>query len=349
MSKEVNIIGIDRCRFSISTIAIDRSVFKMHIEEGKTVEIVDINSGEIIGISEFDMTIKGVALNDKDDYTIKLELMKKLGITFVLDVNVPKLLYNSNENNVNNLEHLAKVNAIIEKKLKEVGVIVDMEKAKLTSIEVNINNNNPKLYDSFKMLKKGMLNGSDKVFSTENKEGLESLMIKNSYLKVKIYNKAKQLDDTFQLRHNESLIRIEVSTSHKKTMDTLSYHNPTVEGIIKNWDKLEKWFKDTLKKQIKTPTDKFNQSVIDSMVEQLKEGHKTYDVLIEEGIKGNLVDIELFSKAMKKYYKEVGKTKPHSVINNTKKRLENKNKALYDSLVGNIETLDKLWKDLGIK
>lgn len=349
MSKEVNIIGIDRCRFSISTIAIDRSVFKMHIEEGKTVEIVDINSGEIIGISDFDMTIKGVALNDKDDYTIKLELMKKLGITFVLDVNVPKLLYNSNENNVNNLEHLAKVNAIIEKKLKEVGVIVDMEKAKLTSIEVNINNNNPKLYDSFKMLKKGMLNGSDKVFSTENKEGLESLMIKNSYLKVKIYNKAKQLDDTFQLRHNESLIRIEVSTSHKKTMDTLSYHNPTVEGIIKNWDKLEKWFKDTLKKQIKQPTDKFNQSVIDSMVEQLKEGHKTYDVLIEEGIKGNLVDIELFSKAMKKYYKEVGKTKPHSVINNTKKRLENKNKALYDSLVGNIEILDKLWKDLGIK
>ena len=84
------------------------------------------------------------------------------------------------------------------------------------------------------------------------------------------------------------------------------------------------------------------------LVEQLKEGHKTYDVLIEEGIKGNLVDIELFSKAMKKYYKEVGKTKPHSVINNTKKRLENKNKALYDSLVGNIETLDKLWKDLGI-
>ena len=280
MQHSNNRIGIDRCRFSISTIAIDRSVFKMHIEEGQTVEIVDINSGEIIGISDFDMTIKGVALNDKDDYTIKLELMKKLGITFVLDVNVPKLLYNTNENNVNNLEHLAKVNAIIEKKLKDVGVIVDMEKAKLTSIEVNINNDNSKLYDSFKMLKKGMLNGSDKVFSTENKEGLESLMIKNSYLKVKIYNKAKQLDDTFQLRHNESLIRIEVSTSHKKTMDTLSYHNPTVEGIIKNWDKLEKWFKDTLKKQIKTPTDKFNQSVIDSMVEQLKEGHKAYYVLI---------------------------------------------------------------------
>lgn len=348
MSKEVNIIGIDRCRFSISTIAIDRSVFKMHIEEGQTVEITDVDSGEIIGISEFDMTIKGVALNDKDDYTIKLELMKKLGITFVLDVNVPKLLYNSNENNVNNLEHLAKVNAIIEKKLKDVGVIVDMKKAKLTSIEVNINNDNPKLYDSFKMLKKGMLNGSDKVFSTENKEGLESLMIKNSYLKVKIYNKAKQLDDTFQLRHNESLIRIEVSTSHKKTMDTLSYHNPTIDGIIKNWDKLEKWFKDTLKKQIKQPTDKFNQSVIDSMVEQLKEGHKTYDVLIEEGIKGNLVDIELFSKAMKKYYKEVGKTKPHSVINNTKKRLKSKNEDLYNSLVGNMETLDNLWKDLGI-
>ena len=180
MQHSNNRIGIDRCRFSISTIAIDRSVFKMHIEEGQTVEIVDINSGEIIGISDFDMTIKGVALNDKDDYTIKLELMKKLGITFVLDVNVPKLLYNTNENNVNNLEHLAKVNAIIEKKLKDVGVIVDMEKAKLTSIEVNINNDNSKLYDSFKMLKKGMLNGSDKVFSTENKEGLESLMIKNS-------------------------------------------------------------------------------------------------------------------------------------------------------------------------
>ena len=51
---------------------------------------------------------------------------------------------------------------------------------------------------------------------------------------------------------------------------------------------------------------------------------------------------------MKKYYKEVGKKSPTTIIKNTKQRLEKADKQLYDSLVGNIDTLDKLWEGLGI-
>ena len=39
---QFNIVGIDRCRFSIPTIAIDGSVFRMHINEGKAIEVLDV-------------------------------------------------------------------------------------------------------------------------------------------------------------------------------------------------------------------------------------------------------------------------------------------------------------------
>ena len=91
-----------------------------------------------------------------------------------------------------------------------------------------------------------------------------------------------------------------------------------------------------------------NKAVENAMVEKLKQGHKTYDILISQANKGDLVDLEIFSKAMKRYYKETGKSKPHTVIKNTKNRLERVEKTQYDSLVGNIESLEKLWNGIGL-
>lgn len=343
-----NLIGLDRCRFVLPSIAIDRSVYRMNIEQGEKAQIIDISTGEVIGISDLNVTIKGISLDNKDDYRIKLSLMKKPSVNFILDVNIPKLLYNSNERNANNLEHLSEVNAIIEKKLSEQGIYTDMSKAKLSSIEININNNNPKLYDAMKLIKKGMLEHNDKVFVVENKSRAESLMIKNRYMKVKVYDKTKQLEDTNQLTDNKALIRLEVTTLDSRAITNMTIFNPTLDGIIEHWSNLEKWFKDVINKQIKKPCDTFCKLVVSEMVEQLKQGHKTYDVLLVQAKKGNLVDIDIFDMAMKQYYKEVGKKNPYSIIKNTKARLEKIDKPLYDSLVGNKLALDNLWKELGI-
>ena len=341
-------IGLDRCKFVLPSVAIDGGIYRMNIEKGEKAEILDIATGEVIGVSDFNLTIKGISLQDKDDYSIKVTLMKKPSINFVLDVNIPKLLYNTNERNANNLKHLSEVNQIIEKKLAEVGVYTDMAKARISSLEINVNSTDKKLYDAMKIIRKGFNATNDKVFIVESNNNIESLMVKNSYLKVKVYNKSQQLQDTGQLQENENLVRVEVSTGKDKTIKQITGDNPCIDGIIDNWDKLEKWFKDTINKQIKKPCDEYNKVVENAMVQELKQGHKTYDVLTLQAEQGNLVDLEIFSRAMKRYYKEVGKKSPTTVIKNTKNRYEKLNKCRYDTMVGNIDALERLWDGIGL-
>ena len=325
-------IGLDRCRFVLSSVAIDGGIYRMNIEKGEKAQILDIATGEVIGVSDFDLTIKGISLQEKDDYTIKVTLMKKPNINFVLDVNIPKLLYNTNERNASNLEHLTEVNQIIEKKLSEVGVYTDMTKARVSSLEINVNSTDSKLYDAMKIIRKGFNASNEKVFVVESKNNIESLMVKNNYVKVKVYNKTQQLQDTGQLYESKNV----------------TGNDPTIDGIIENWDKVENWFRSVIEKHIKKPCEEYNKAVENAMVEKLKQGHKTYDILISQANKGDLVDLEIFSKAMKRYYKETGKSKPHTVIKNTKNRLERVEKTQYDSLVGNIESLEKLWNGIGL-
>lgn len=340
-------IGVDRSKFILDSIKVNGGNGMYHLERGEKIEIMDISTGEMIGVSEFDMVIKGISLNPLDDYSIKLEL-KKQSAQFVLDVNIPKLLYNTNECNAHNIEHLTQINQIIEKKLNDYGVITDMSKARLSSLEINVNSTDNKLYNALKLIKKGLNTTDEKVFTVESKNEIETLMIKNKYVKIKVYDKAQQLEDSGQLRQNDSLIRLEVSTNNNTAINTITNYNPTLDGVIDNWDKLEKWFVDTVNKKIRIPCNKFNEQVIEEMVEQLKEGHKTYDILTLQAEKGNLVDVELFAIAIKKYYKLVGKKSPHSMIKNTKTRYEKINKKQYDTLVGNINALNNLWKQLGL-
>ena len=117
---------------------------------------------------------------------------------------------------------MKEVNHIIEKKLEEIGIFTDMNMARISNIEVNVNSSDKKLYDAMKVIKKGWNSTNDKVFITESHDKIESLMIKNSYLKIKVYNKIKQLKDTSQLHVNKNLVRIEVSTNHKKVLNRIS-------------------------------------------------------------------------------------------------------------------------------
>ena len=350
-------IGIDRCKFSIKEVfRISKEhimEYRTHIETGERGKIIDIETGEVIGISKFVCNISGISSNETDDYRIMLKLNEN-NENFTLDVNIPKLLYNSNERNANNLSHLSEVNQIIEKKLRESGYIVDMKQARLSSIEINVNSTDKKLYDAMKLVRKGLNNSDDKVFIVEHRNRLESIKSSKGkkgnkpYAEVKVYDKVKQLKDSGQLYENESLVRIEVSTRQKLAINTITNNNPTMEGVINNWNNLERWFLKRINEYIKKPSEAFNNQVIDEIVEELKRGYKTYDVLIGQAEQGNLIDIELFARAMKRYYKETGRKSPTTGIKNTKTRLEKLNKTRYDAMVGNIEALENLWKQLGL-
>jgi hypothetical protein len=340
-------IGLDRCKFILENLSIDGGNHRVYIEKGEKAEIHDIATGKMIGISDLKVDIKGISIDNKDDYRIKVEL-KRDGSGFVLDVNVPKLLYNTNERNANNLLHLSEINQIIEKKLGEVGVHADMTKARLSSIEININSTDKKLYDAMKIIRKGFNASDNKVFVVENKNKIESLKTGNDYAQVKVYNKSQQLQDTGQLWENENLVRVEISTKHRGAINIITGHNPCMDGIIENWDRLEKWFECRVDDYIKKPCDEYNKAVESAMVEKLKQGNKTYDVLAMQAVQGNLVDIEIFARAMKRYYKETERKSPATSIKNTKNRFEKYDNELYDSLVGNIDALDKLWKQIGL-
>ena len=67
-----------------------------------------------------------------------------------------------------------------------------------------------------------------------------------------------------------------------------------------------------------------------------------------QAVEGNLVDIEIFARAMKRYYKETGRKSPTTSIKNTKNRLKKYDDELYDSLVGNIDALERLWEGIGL-
>ena len=347
LSDEKLNIGLDRCRFVLPSVAIDGGIYRMNIEKGEKAQILDIATGEVIGVSDFNLTIKGIALKG-DDYRMKLSLEKYNGVQFVLDVNIPKLLYNTNERNANNLQHLSQVNQIIEKLLGEVGVHTDMKQARLSSVEINVNSTNEKLYDAMKIIRKGFNTSNDKVFIVESKNNIESLMVKNSYLKVKVYDKAQQLQDTGQICESENLVRVEVSTKHKDAINKITNYNPSIDGVIENWDKLEKWFRDTLNKYIKKPCDEYHQAVIDDMVEMFKRGGKSRDVLLMFSVNDELTDLELYRLAVKKYYKETGKKSPNSVIKNTMNRYEKVHTETYKRLSGNIDALNELWEQVGL-
>lgn len=342
-------IGLDRCTFILTEgLQVDTNIYNMHLERGEKIEIIDRASGQIIALSDFDMAIKGIALNEKDDYKIKIRLIKTPKVCFVMDVNIPKIIYGTNERNVSNLESLADIPAIIEKELVNIGVFTDMSKAKITYLEVNINTEDEKVYGAMNLIRKAWNITDEKVYLTECKNVTESLMTQNRQVKIKLYDKVRQLRDTRQLCDSENLVRLELSTKHNEVIWRITKGRPTIDGLIENWDKLGCWFKKNIDKHIKKVCDAYIEQVVKEMTEELKT-NKTYDVLLKQATKGNLIDIELFEKAVKQHYKECGKKSPYTMIRNTKKRLEKIDFEMFEQLQGNIKALNNLWVELDIK
>lgn len=340
-------IGIDRLHLSnIEVIGIDFTRFRGYYEKGKGKEIVDMKTGEVSEINKLIVKVEGISTSKKDNYKIKLELKNVYGnYYYIITTNAPKLLYNSNENNIHKVEHLKQLKGIIENELIKEGIIIDLENTTVTEVEVNTNSHNPKMVDSLRMIMNAWKFEGNKVPNTDTLEGLESILLKRSDRKIKVYNKAKQLDDTLQLKMYDDTVRVEISTNKTDTIKRIIGCDNTLDNLIDNFNKVQDWYKDCIKRDIQKPLRSYIEKLENHIINKMDKKEKTSNILLDLALKGDMVDLDIFANAIKKQYKLQGKKSPSNVIRNQIKKLDNN---LVEKLSGNLEIVEKFFNELGI-
>ena len=202
-------IGIDRMRLiNISINSIDLNRYKGHIVDGEGLKIYEVNLGLDIEIADIEITIKGNSSNNKDNYLMKLKLNRIPYLNLSIDVNAPRVLYGTNEINIRDKDDMYLLMENIKDKFLEVGIDINLDEAIISNFEVNYNSHNPKLLDTFKLIKKSLDQEKEKVFIVDYKGKTESLMINLSDRKIKIYDKTTQLEDTGQMTIYNNTVRI---------------------------------------------------------------------------------------------------------------------------------------------
>lgn len=347
MTKDKIDIGLDRLQLSnIEVIGLDFMRFRGYYEKGKGKEVIDMKTGEVIEISKLIVKVDGISESEKDNYKIRLDLDNVFGnYQYIVKTNAPKLIYNSNENNISNLEHLDKLKTIIENELMKEGVIVDTENLKVTEFEVNANSHIPKMVDSLRLVSNAWKFDGNKVPQVDTREGLESILLKRSNRKTKVYNKSKQLDDTLQIKLHDNTVRVEVSTNRTDTIQRIIGCENTLDNFIDNFNSVQDWYKDCIKRDIQTPLRAYVNKLENHIIGRMDRGEKTPHILLEVATKGDLVDIDIFSNAVKKQYKSQGKKSPSNVINNQIKKLDS---SIVERLSGNLEVIEQFFEDIGI-
>lgn len=347
MTKDNLEIGLDRLHLSnLEVIGIDFTRFRGYYEKGKGKEIVDMRTGEVTEINKLIVKVDGISKSDKDNYKIKLELRNVYGnYHYIIKTNAPKLLYNSNESNIHKKEHLTQLKDIIVNELSKEGVLIDLENATVTDFEINTNSHNPKMIDSMRMISNAWKFEGNKVPNTDTPKGLESIVLQRSERKIKVYNKAKQLDDTLQLKMYDDTVRVEVSTSIGKVIKRIIGCENTLENFIEGFEDIQLWYKDCIKKDIQKPLYEYVEKLENHIIDRMNNKEKTSNILLDLALNGDMVDLDIFANAIKKQYKLQGKKSPSNVIRNQIKKLDN---DLVEKLSGNLEVIEKFFDELGI-
>ena len=344
-------IGIDRMRLiNISINSIDLKRYKGHIVAGDGMEIQEINLGQAIEVADIDITIKGNSINEKDNYLMKLKLNRVPYMDLSIDVNAPRVLYGTNEVNISYKDDMYRLISKIKEEFEKVGIDINLDKAIISNFEVNYNSHNAKLIDTFKLIKRSLDQGKEKVFLVDQNGKTESLMINLSDRKIKIYNKTKQLEDTGQIAINNNTVRIEVSTNNTMLIRRLCKSKvATVDRFIMNFEELKLWFLETVRKRLKLVIEKYCQGIEDSIYNRLIQGERYYNILLGVATSGDLVDMSIFDNAVKKYYKNTGKKKPNTVIKGYHTKLREYDEELYQRLVNNLVEINKLFNEIEVE
>ena len=347
----ISAIGIDRMRLiNISINSIDLKRYNGHIVGGEGMKIQEVNLVQDIEVADIDITIKGNSINEKDNYLMKLKLNRVPYMDLSIDVNAPRVLYGTNEVNISEKDDMYRLISRIKEEFKKVGIDINLDKAIISNFEVNYNSHNPKLLDTFKLIKRSLDQGKEKVFLVDHNGETESLMINLSDRKIKIYNKSKQLEDTGQIAINKETIRVEVSTNNTMLIRRLCKSKiATIDKFIDNLNGLKLWFLETIRRNLRLEIEKYSNNVEENIYNRLIRGEKYYNVLLGVATNGDLVDIVIFDNAVKRYYKSVGKKKPHTIIKSYHKKLINYDEELYQKLVGNLVEVNKLFNEIESK
>lgn len=344
----ISSIGIDRMRFINVTIdSIDLNCYKGHIVAGEGIEIHEINLGQVIEIADMNITIKGNSSNEKDNYLMKLKLNRVPYLDLSIDVNAPRLLYGTNEVNISDSNDMYLLIKEMKDKFHEIGIDINLDKAIISNFEINYNSHNPKLLDTFRLIKRSLDQEKEKVFLVDSNGETESLMINLSDRKIKIYNKAKQLEDTGQVVSNKHTVRVEVSTNNTMLIRKLCKSNvATIDKFITSFDDLKIWFIDTVRKRLKLAIDRYCNDIEESIYNRLIKGERYYSILLGVATNGDIVDMIIFDNAVKKYYKETGKKKPNTIIKSYHRKLREYDEKLYQRLVNNLVEINKLFEEI---
>ncbi|MGG2469314.1 hypothetical protein ACOV1W_16440 [Paraclostridium bifermentans] len=344
----ISTIGIDRMRLiNISINSIDLKRYRGHIVNGEGIKIREINLGQDIDISDICITIKGNSSNDKDNYLMKLRLNRVPYLDLSIDINAPRVLYGTNEVNISNKIDMYILISKIKEEFEKIGININLDKAIISNFEVNYNTHNPKILDTFKLIKRSLDKGKEKVFLVDRNSETESLMINLSDRKIKIYNKTKQLEETGQETRYKNTIRIEVSTRNTMLIRRLCKSRvATIDKFIMNFDELKLWFLETVRKRLKSVIEIYCKGVEDDIYMRLMQGERYYNILLGVATNGDLVDISVFDNAVKRYYREMGKKKPNTVIKNYHRKLMEHDENLYQKLVDNLVETNKLFNDI---
>ena len=347
MTKDNLEIGLDRLHLSnLEVIGIDFTRFRGYYEKGKGKEIVDMRTGEVTEINKLIVKVDGISKSDKDNYKIKLELRNVYGnYHYIIKTNAPKLLYNSNESNIHKTEHLTQLKDIIVNELSKEGILIDLENATVTDFEINTNSHNPKMIDSLRMISNAWKFEGNKVPNTDTPKGLESIVLQRSERKIKVYNKAKQLDDTLQLKMYDDTVRVEVSTSIGKVIKRIIGCDNTLDNFIEGFEDIQLWYKDCIRKDIQKPLYEYVEKLENHIIDRMNNKEKTSNILLDLALNGDMVDLDIFANAIKKQYKLQGKKSPSNVIRNQIKKLDN---DLVQKLSGNLEVIQQFFDELGI-
>ncbi|CEN25159.1 Uncharacterised protein [[Clostridium] sordellii] len=343
-------IGIDRMRLiNVSINSIDLNRYNGHIVAGDGIKIKELNIGQDIEVAEIDITIKGNSNNEKDNYLMKLKLNRIPYLDLSIDVNAPRVLYGTNEVNISDINDMHLLIKEIKDKFSKVGIDINLDKAIISNFEVNYNSHNPKLLDTFKLIKKSLDKEDEKVFLVDHNGETESLMINLSDRKIKIYNKTKQLEDTGQVVIYDNTLRVEVSTSNTMLIRRLCKSKvATIDKFIMNFDNLKLWFIDTVRKRIKLVIERYCNDIEENIYNRLIKGERYYNILLGVATNGDIVDMIIFDNAVKRYYKDTGKKKPNTVIKNYHRKLREYDEELYQKIVNNLAEINKLFEDIEV-
>ena len=346
-------IGLDRLRLAnVKILGVDIAKFKSmdgQLNLGEGVEIIDMNTGEIIQVNDFYINIDGFGA-DKDNLALQLQLYKLKGkndYTFTLGVNAPKLYSVTNVDNLSNQKEVENIPQMIQKYLQKVGVYTNLEQATVSYFEVNYNICDDSFINTFKIINECWKLDNNKVFVVDTKDGYESLKLKLATREIKLYNKVKQLQDTLQFVIADDVARVEVGTSHKTTIKRL-LGDDKLYTLCSNLDRVQDFYKKVINDNMKKPYMSYKQTLLDYMVKELESGVKPYELQYRLAVTNRLVDLELFAKAIKVYYKKVGKKSPNNVIKSNFKRLHNVDVELYKRLQNNCEKIEKFFDDIEI-